>query len=338
MNILNRQWQDLLLPGPSFKLRGRISVDVLDARSGIILRHYGPKPNMILNVGKDKPFSYLFADCFLYGHLSTDTATPAATDTTMAGWVKQTSTYGSGDGATSASADTVTLTRSFVFTAETGDVTYTKFYSSPTSGSSASPFNEVLFATPITLASGQQAKVTMSLLLTITPHETAATYSSDIISGVSGSTGSFRVISAQSVSSDYFYMAIIGSSGAVVDSCWATGGFLEPSYAAAGNCQMDASSQSTLSSAVNLISETGTYSGVVVSYNSPSTTLGSYTAGSYARTKTILADLADMNGSGIQSLFVGCGTSAPCWQLLLDTTFSKLNTQKLTLNVVSTIS
>jgi len=337
LNILKKTWQDVMIDGPKFHLRGLVGYDIIDVASGIILKHVAPEQNLILNCGKDLALTNKFANCFLYGHLSTDTATPALTDTSMAGWAKQTSTYGSGDGATTSSGDVISLTRSFVFTAETGDVTYTKFYSSVSSGSGATPFNEIVFGTPITLSSGQQAKVTMTLELTVNPHTTADTYSSDIISGISGSTGSFRVISAKSVSSRYFF-AFIESSGSATGNCWATGGFLEPSYAASGNCIMDASSQSTLSSAVDLITETGTYSGVVVSYYNPTTTLSTYVSGSFERTKTILADLSNMNGTGLQSLFVGRGTTSSCWQLLLNTTFTKLNTQKLTLNVLSSIS
>jgi hypothetical protein len=289
---------------------------------------------MILNVGKDMPFSYTFANCFLYGHLSTDTGTPVATDTSMAGWVKQTNTYGSGDGSAVVSGDIVTLTRSFVFTAETGDVTYTKFYSSPTSGSSASPFNEILFATPITLASGQQAKVTMSLAITITPHTTAATYAEDVISGVSGSTGTMRIPSF-GIGSDDPMISTISSSGSSISGSdsW----MLEPS---AINTSYGRSSIST--SRTTLFDATdGDLTTRAFVASRTSVALATYASGSFSRIKVALMDLSDCNATGIYSIGFYSSYHSPTHigpQFLSDTAFTKLNTQKLTLNFTFSIT
>lgn len=323
-------------------MNGMISIDILDAASGIILKHYDPKPNLILNVGKDKPFSYFFEKCFLYGHLSTDTTTPSATDTTMAGWVKQTNTYGDGDGATSFTGDVFTLTRAFVFTAETGDVTYTKFYSSPTSGSGASPFNEILFGTPITLSSGQQAKVTMSLLVTITPHTTAATYGSDVISGVLGSTGSARIpFFGQSIFGRSFFLGGIQSSGASLSSTY--GAILEPSSIAA---PYSTAQRTYVSASMTSLLDAGTYqtSSYTITYSSTYQTLSTYTAGTYTRYKIGFCDLAECNVSSIKSVgtvYAGNGTGSLRdigYQFVSDTAFTKLNTQQLTMHFTYTVS
>ncbi|MFA5266090.1 MAG: hypothetical protein WC378_19890, partial [Opitutaceae bacterium] len=102
LNILNRKWRDLTLPGPSFSIAGRVKADIYAAAPngnlGQLLQVGGWGGNMILNSGLDHIAAYAFANNFIYGHLSTDSSAPSETDTAMSGWVKQTSTYGSGDG------------------------------------------------------------------------------------------------------------------------------------------------------------------------------------------------------------------------------------------------
>jgi hypothetical protein len=327
LNILNRQWGDAILPGPSFALAGRIKVDILDALSGIILHEGAWDHNIVLNTGLDQIASYTFANCFLYGHLSTDTATPAATDATMTGWVKRTSTYGSGDGSTTISGDVITLTRSFVFTAETSSVNYTKFYSSPTSGSSAAPFNEILFSDPVIVASGQQAKVTMSLAITATPHTTAATYSSDVISGVAGSTGTARIPWFVSHYNSHPHLCSILADGSSLSYYWP---FLEPAGSAYQYLALYAAATLADASDVEPSSNPLYWKGT---RSSIAPTLSAYTAGSCSRYKTFLADLADCNGT-FQSVGFGSAQDGIShgFQFLSAVPFTKLNTQKLSMN------
>ncbi len=332
LNILNRQWRDLLLPGPRSGLRGRIKVDILDARTKRVIRPGRWQHNLILDSGLNMPFSYLYADCFLYGHLSTDAASPVSTDAAMVGWVKQTNTYGSGDGGYSISGDVITLTRSFVFTAETSTVTYTKFYSSHASGSSAIPFNEVLLAESITLSADQQAKVTMSLEITMTPHTTAATYSNEVINGVSGSTGSGRIPALRGYINSMPNFSYPYSTGATYS------GFntLEPTTY--GNPYYGyVSPQSSLEASTDI--ETTTLRGTVT-ISSTVGTISTYTSGSHSRVKSFLMDLSDCNVSGIQSIGFLSNTSgwkAVAFQFLSATAFTKLNTQKLSMNYTFSI-
>lgn len=348
LNILNRQWGDAFLPGPSYALSGRIKVDVLDAASGIMLRLGRWMTDPILNCGLDHIASYAFAACFAYGHLSTDTATPVVTDTTMAGYAKTNTAYGSGDGATTVSGDTITLTRSFVFAAETSTATYTKFYTSPTSGSSATPFSETLLENPLFVLSGQQAKVTFSLSVTVTPHTTAKVYGPDldengdpipgtgnVISGANGSTGTARIpVFFCSLSSiDGAHFCYISSNGVTqANSSYAP--ILEPSNSNQYH-RLLVSTASVLSAAA----ESGT--GMPASYNytlGGTVTLQGYSSGSFSRVKTVLADLSDCNISGIRivGLAKTNGLETCGFQFLSATAFSKLNTQKLSMNFTFT--
>lgn len=338
LNILKKTWTDVMIDAAKYKLCGFVGYDIIDAESGIILKHVEPKPNLILNCGKDLTFSNLFANCFLYGHLSTDTTTPAATDTTMAGWVKQSNTYGSGDGAWSVSGDVYSITRSFVFTAETGDQTYTKFYSTHASGSSATPFNEIVFGTPITLSSGQQAKVTMTLEITITPHTTAATYSSDVISGVSGSTGSARIPFFEEKWGGFPNLSRINSDGSTTNNYGLEPSSIASIYNSTQRTYVSAALTSLLAAADR---QTSSYT---LSYSTTGLSLSTYTSGSFSRYKVALADLSECNISNVASVgFVASQVGYPAmdqiqFQFLTDTLFTKLNTQKLTLNFQFSVS
>lgn len=352
-------------------LRGRIKQAIClpnesDPLNPTVIREYEWEFNTILDCGLDHCFNYVFADCFTHGHLSTDTATPATTDTSMSGWVKESDSYGSGDGSTSWSGDVYTLQRSFVFDEETSDQTYTKFYSSPESGSDAVPFNELLLALPITVSAGQQAKITMALDLTITPHMTAKTYSSEVISTsedgstkLAGSTGKFGIISFLSYANygsrwicTHLTLSGIKSNG----STGSIGGDNTPATV------ITEAKYSPLLEPSSASNGTETYQGMAVyddwgliyeAYDdettalpiksSPggiwSTSISTYVPGTFTRTKSWFANLNYCNSSNIES--VGLFTryaECPCAQFLLDTPFSKTNLQQFTFNLVFTLS
>ncbi|MBN2069101.1 MAG: hypothetical protein JW739_05640 [Opitutales bacterium] len=351
-------------------MRGLIKVDIHSCipgkdgnpdELGPIIKPGDWQGNMILNCGLDLAMTNLFADCFKYGHLSTDTAAPVATDTSMAGWVKQHTSYGAGDGLTEFSGDVYSLQRSFVFSAETGDQIYRKFFSTAASGSAATPFNEILFTNPIVLSADQMAKVTMRLDITITPHMTAQTLTGDVISGVSGSSGKLRIISFATVKGSYgsticsaFMLSAIKPDGNIgiyrstssVSDMISNGYYcpiFEPSNATEGTYATQTlcvyQHWISLSDPVDSLSTTPGVNNSDIGTTS-SVSLSSYVPGSYQRTKSFFADLNYCNVTGIKS--IGLYNRAndgyyPVFQFLLDNTFTKTNVQQLTFNLNFTL-
>jgi hypothetical protein len=331
------------------RLRGRVRPQILDARSGAVLHDLGWRQNLILNGGLDMVASYVFADCFKYGHLGSGSAPVQPADIGLQNWARRTSTYGAGDVAAIYVGDVATLQRSFLFAAETGAVTYNEFGSSPTNVDRAPLFNRVVFDNPLTLGNGQQAKITMALDITVSPLTTPQVYSSDVITGWAGSTGQARVTGHQFYTvSTYEYdvrnFAWINADGlSQIGTYSGRQPMLEPSMAStAGDNQLFASNATTLQGGVE--QHTIAYSNGATSYVRGGTlSLQGYTPGSYSRVRTGVADLNDLNLAGIRSVGLtnyvnlsGYWKAPMIYQFVMDNAFTKANTHRLTLNFTYT--
>ena len=346
INLYLPRTKDLLLPGPGYKLRGRVRPQVFDARTGVLLHDQGWRDNLILDAGLDMIASNLIANCFKYGHLGTGSGAVSAANTTLKVWGKRTAVYGNGDGATTFNGDTITFQRSFLFSAETGAVTFSEFGTSPTNVDNAPLFNRVVL-TPLTLGSGQQAKITLAVDVTLSPHTTSQVYGGDVITGWPGSSGQGRIVSKElyfsSVGSAYqYYFSKIASDG--TNPVTGSGGqvhWLEiPTLGSVLKTVV-----STSSAMLPAVDTANGYNGFRPSGdaglregNTP--VLQAYVPGSCSRMKTFVADLNHCNLAAIRSIGIAgsfshnSSTISPTWvyQFVMDNAFTKANTHRLTLN------
>lgn len=352
MNLYLPRTKELLLPGPVMSLRGRVRRQVVDARNGRVLRDCGWRDNMILDGGLDIIGTTIIADCFKYGHLGTGGAAVQADQTRLESWAKRTSTYGDGDGATTYSGDSVTMQRSFTFPAETGPVSYTEFGTSPAFVDDAALFNRVVFDSPLLVGNGQQAKITMALEVTFSPRSVPAIYTGDIITGWNGSSGQMRVpqlgvnYNYNSTPNVSAHLSGINSSGNTSWSSASSGyGMLCPSANPSSRCRLYVSSANTLPAAREISSPPANGESYDYTYGDSNALYGGtasisdYVPGSYIRMKTFVADLNDLNRSGIRTIglmnlhnWYGYTKYPLLLACLLDGAFEKANTHRLTVH------
>ncbi len=337
LNIINRKFTDFFPIGPRSHMKARERWDVLDAATGRVVKSMRGawQHNLILNCGKDMACTNFFINCLAYGHLGTGTAAPAVTDTHLAAPALSTSVHGAETSYTSISGDTITLTDSFVFPAQTGDFAFTEFSASVNSAASANMFNRIVFDDPIVGGAGQQPKVTIELAITLSPFTTPQVYTEDVIAGgtpVAGSTGSARIRSLKWNESLYCRI----SSRTTYNAINADGAALEPSWSDVYRCGCWVSTLGTLLPAS--VSDED-WDGASYTSLASCMSVAAYTTGSYRRSKTWTAGLTDLNLASIRSFGIlhrrteYMNLESCVFQFLCDTPFDKLNTQSFAINM-----
>lgn len=241
--------------------------------------------------------------------------------TALATFSKGTNTYtnDSGDNGTTFLADTLTFKRSFLFSAETGTVTYREIGWSHV-GTGTSLFGRDLLAgAGVTLIAGQQLKAICELSVTISPASSTA-----FINPITGGFGDdgFHGI-------EFTGLARIDANGSLI---YVGTDVLEPG----SNVFPKSVGLDTSSAAISALSAgtPGTFNRQVGV--SP---VGSYASGSFQRVYQGLIPVSLGNGSSWRSICLGGGSGGSmtaCYRVLMNTAQTKLSTHNLTLTFTFT--
>jgi hypothetical protein len=151
-------------------LGNRFKAQVIE--NGRVVRETAWKKNLILNQGLDAVATHLICDLFLFCAIGTGVSTPINTQTGLDVEVVRSNTYVTGaPNCTSAlAANVLTHTRTFDFPLEVTGITYSEVGWSHT-GTVASNLNtRGLFASPVSVGSGQSLRVVYQFIVTITPN------------------------------------------------------------------------------------------------------------------------------------------------------------------------
>lgn len=157
-----------------FSLGNRFKAQVI--QGGVIVRETDWKPNLILNQGLDNVASHLICDLFLYCTIGTGTTPAANAQTGLDNEIARSNTYLTGaPNCTSALAGNVlTHTRTFDFPIEVTGITYAEVGWSHSATVASNLNTRGLFASPISVASGQSLRVIYQFVVTVTPNSQRA--------------------------------------------------------------------------------------------------------------------------------------------------------------------
>lgn len=173
----------------NFKLKGFFSWEIVDEKSGIVVRKSPPENNLILNQGRANVASYSFAQNIAYCAVGAGTAPPLLTDTGLADELQRTGDSDmSVDGGTTATlvGNLYSLIKTFRFPTNRGQLTIGQIGWSYASTAGNNLFSKALIVNKdgnpgtVTLTVGQYLRVKYTLQITISP-STTQTGSANIV-------------------------------------------------------------------------------------------------------------------------------------------------------------
>jgi len=137
--------------------------------------------NLVLNQGKDNAASNLICDLFKSCAVGTGSSTPAATQVGLDTEIVRSNTYltGIGNCGTTVSSNVLTHTRTFDFPSEIATIVYSEVGWSNSNSSGNNLNTRGLFASPVTVNTGQSLRVIYNFTVTVTPN-TARTLTAPI--------------------------------------------------------------------------------------------------------------------------------------------------------------
>lgn len=153
-----------------FGFGNRFKVQVI--QGGVIVRETDWKNNLILNQGLDAVASHLICDLFLYCAIGTGTTPAANAQTGLDTEIARSNTYltGAPNCTSTLAANVLTHTRTFDFPIEVTGITYAEVGWSHSATIASNLNTRALFASPISVASGQSLRVVYQFVVTITPN------------------------------------------------------------------------------------------------------------------------------------------------------------------------
>jgi len=226
---------------------------------------------------------------------------------------KRSATYSTDSGANGSTflSGTWTHKRTFIFSAETGTVTYREIGWSHTASAGANLFGRDLLAgVGVTLVSGQQLRVIMELSIAYSP-ATPAAYANVVTGWTQGGTCGIESLGAGAI-------ATVGANG-------------NPASAGEG---MDPHTTgtvwiSTLSTPVVATTESQLSDNPPILALSP--TLAAYASGSFFRDRQVVFSTTQGNSANIRSIGMGTNQFWRSFRVLLNAPETKTSSQTLTL-------
>jgi hypothetical protein len=232
--------------------------------------------------------------------------------TGLATETKRSGTYSTDAGANGSSflAGTWTHKRTFIFSAETGTVTYREIGWSHTATAGANLFGRDLLAgVGVTLVSGQQLRVVVQLSVSFSPGE-----SSPYVNTITGWTqdGAHGIETASTVNLDFVQTNGVVNSDGALDPCGAGQAWT-----------------STMSAAIRPISSSQlSDSGVIFSKGY---VLAAYSSGTFFRDRTVTFSTTETNSSSIRSVGYGLNGANCAHRIVFNSNQAKTSAQTLSL-------
>lgn len=219
----------------------------------------------------------------------------------------------SGDNGTTVLAGSVALKRTFIFSAETGSVTYNEIGWSNSATAGNNLFGRDVITGGVSLVSGQQLKVTVTLTVSVTP-TTSQAYAS-VITGWS-QAGNWALESMPDMFSE------VSTAGATTGGA----GFMEPS--AVKNATVSTDTAALVALTATALNVTGVVTTITLTPNA-------YTTGTFSRTFTGTFSITQGNSAAIRSLcFHGySGQPRRNLRILLNAAETKTSAETLELTV-----
>ena len=269
------------------------------------------------------------------------TPSQAVTDTTFTIWktarvglqveVKRSNTYlaGAGNCETLLSVATLQNRRTYDFSVESGDATYTEVGVGWASSAASTVFSRILLNTPVSLVSGQRLRLVYQLNVTLSP--SASTSKTLSVSGWTGNTGA-ECIQNLNISN-------VSSAGAT--NVYSFGNALDPASTnslTAGRMFCVSTNSSALAAFGSAANRTTT-----AYMCSAAPTNASYVAGSHQLDVSSTFAVADAVSASIRSVMLGYRSSGSgyypydtgrqSFTFLFDSAHEKTNTQTLSFTV-----
>lgn len=243
--------------------------------------------------------------------------------------VKRTNTYltGVGNCGTTYTADEglMVMRRTFDFTVETGDVTYTEIGFANSATVAANLFSRILLSSPVALIEDDALRVVYDLSIQLAWYAPRA---------LSPSISGWIYVSGEEMI-ETFSLAEVSTTGTVTTTNRTAN---EPSVSSSVRIAI---SDST--TALQAEPGTGTLNNRTGTERfSKAISLSAYTANTFTRTKSVTYTAAEGNMSGIRSIFIGIYSAATTFYsgiaFLMDSAQEKLNTHSLSLSFTYTWS
>ncbi|MDD2764180.1 MAG: hypothetical protein PHE83_09435 [Opitutaceae bacterium] len=220
---------------------------------------------------------------------------------------KRTGTFGtdSGDNGTSYAAGVFTMKRTFLFSTETGPITYNEVGWSYTASAGNNLFGRDIISGGVSLVAGQQLKIIVELSIDLSPKSSTAY--TNVITGWS-QNGAFGI---ESVPTDIYTMSYVDAAGSTVSP-----GIFDPAAAVA------LVTLSTMTDAISAITQTDLGLTGILKQNAAAGS--SYITGSRERFFTANFALSEGNSTSIRSIgFHRNGNSRRSLRVLLDAAETK---------------